>query len=100
VTPAAQTAVALRERDAMTPREILKVDEEWRRLRDEHPVEWQRAVKFDHAVRAADVSLVGKVFVHRQPVPLDEADLRSNDEKQGQLTLTGFANECEGMCGV
>jgi hypothetical protein len=85
-----------------------KSNEEWRRLRDDHPDEWTRAVRFDHAMRAADAvgiatgkrKLVGVPFVHRQNVPLDQADLRHDDEKQGQLTLTGLANECEGMCGV
>jgi hypothetical protein len=84
-----------------------KSNEEWRRMRDDHPDEWTRAVAFDHAIRdaqeagiASGKQLVGLPFVHRQMVPLDQADLRSDDEKQGQLTLTGFANECEGMCGV
>jgi hypothetical protein len=84
-----------------------KSNEEWRRLRDDHPDEWARAVRFDHAIRLADERgkaegkvLVGLPFVHRQMVPLDQADLRSDDEKQGQLTIDGFANECEGMCGV
>jgi hypothetical protein len=84
-----------------------KSNEEWRRLRDEHPVDWRRAVDFDYAMRRADAfgvlekkRLVGVPFVHRQMVPLDQADLRSDDEIQGQLSLTGMANECEGMCGV
>lgn len=84
-----------------------KSNEEWRRLRDEHPDEWARAVRFDHEMREADLAgqdkrkaLVGVPYVHRQMVPLDRADLRSDDEKSGQLTLWGMANECEGMCGV
>lgn len=85
-----------------------KSNEEWRRLRDEHPRDWDRAVRFDHATRIADAEgvasgkrkLVGVPYVHRQNVPLDEADLRTNDEITGQLTLSGMANECEGMCGV
>ncbi len=91
-----------------------KSNEEWRRLRDDHPADWSRAVQFDHLIRTAEADnqlqpstvhklagkLVGKPFVHRQMVPLADADLRSDDEKNGQLTLTGFANECEGMCGV
>lgn len=77
---------------------------EWRRLRDGSPDEWASAVEYDRAMRrngwAKTVGLDGTPFVHRQMVPLDEADLRTDDEKQGQLTLDGFANECEGMCGV
>jgi hypothetical protein len=84
-----------------------KSNEEWRRMRDDMPDEWARAVAYDKAIRdaqaegvAAGKQLAGVPFVHQQLVPLDEADLRSNDEKQGQLTLNGFAGECEGMCGV
>lgn len=82
-----------------------KSNEEWRRLRDKHPAEWSRAVSFDHAIRDADKAgqLVGEPFVHRQCVPLDEADLRDDDDKAGQLRFPGVAgmpNECEGMCGV
>jgi hypothetical protein len=88
-----------------------KSNEEWRRLRDDHPDEWTRAVAFDHAIRDADREgqdvkkmLVGIPFVHRQCVPLDEADIRDDDDKQGQLRFPGLMgveeNECEGMCGV
>ena len=88
-------------------------NEEWRRLRDEHPADWKRAVAFDHAIRAAESDiqprtqekfagrLLGMPFVHRQCVPLDEADLRSDDEKNNQWQLDfSIQNECEGMCGV
>lgn len=84
-----------------------KTNEEWRRLRDEHPADWNRAVVFDHAMRTADAEgnlsarkLVGLPYVHRQCVPLDEADLRTDEERTGQLTIAGMSNECEGMCGV
>jgi hypothetical protein len=84
-----------------------KSNEEWRRLRDQHPDEWTRAVAFDHSQRAANAEgiasgkqLVGTPFVHRQLVPLDEVDLRTDDERHGQMNIFGMANECEGMCGV
>ena len=84
-----------------------KSNEEWRRLRDQHPDEWDRAVKFDHAQRCADKEgqqgrkiLVGLLFVHRQLVPLDQADLRTDDERDGQMNMFGMVNECEGICGV
>jgi len=83
-----------------------KSNEEWRRLRDHHPDEWDRAVRFDHDQRATHEEgiaggkqLVGTPFVHRQLVPLDEADLRTDDERNGQLNIFGMVNECEGFCG-
>lgn len=84
-----------------------KSNSEWRRLRDNSPEEWADAVEFDRQIRSAELDnqareklLVGIPFVHRQCVPLDQADLRSDDEKNGQLGLFGMVNECEGMCGV
>ena len=38
------------------------------------------------------------VFLHSSCKPLDEVDLRTDEEK-GQLTWD-FMAECEGMCGV
>lgn len=82
-------------------------DAEWRRMQAAAPDEWERAVKFDHAIRDADQKgqdqrkmLVGAPFVHAKRIPLDQVDLRTDDEKYGQLTIEGFANECDGMCGV
>ena len=74
---------------------------EWRRLHDEEPEEFQRAVKFDYAYRAAKIQTVrvkGFVpFLHNSCVPLDHVDL-STEEERGQLDM--FGNECEGICGV
>jgi len=74
-------------------------DHEWRRLRDEEPDEFQKAVEFETAFR--DVKrqndMRGEVFLHRQCVTLDKVDL-STDLERGQQSL--FGNECEGMCGV
>lgn len=73
---------------------------EWRRLRDEEPEEFQRAVEFERKMQAACVgqkSLRGVPFLHRSLVPLDQVDL-STLEDHGQMGLWG--NECEGMCGV
>lgn len=76
---------------------------EWRNMRDNRPGEWADAVTFDRQMRQADREgqslrkmLVGVPYVHRQMVPLDEADLRSDTEKFGSL----FEEECEGMCGL
>lgn len=70
---------------------------EWRRLRDDEPSEFDRAVEFERAVGKR--RLLSKLFLHRQCVPLDQVDLSTDDER-GQGILAGFNAECEGMCGV
>lgn len=70
---------------------------EWRRLRDEEPEAWDRAVDFDRRIRTGIHKVRAKCFVHRDCVPLDQVDL-STDSERGQGLLWG--NECEGMCGV
>lgn len=76
-------------------------DHEWRRLRDEEPEEFARAVTFERAYQAAKVLTVrNKGFVpylHNSLVNLDQVDF-STDVERGQGLLWG--NECEGMCGV
>lgn len=75
-------------------------DDEWIRLRDEEPKEFEDAVKFDYAYRAAKVKTLSKTlfkpFVHPSRVPLDQVVFKKRHGKQ----LTMFNNECEGMCGV
>lgn len=73
-------------------------DAQWRALRDEAPEDWARAVEFDRAIRPGFFGMTGEAFVHKQCVPLDQVDL-STAEEHGQMDF-GFANECEGMCGV
>ncbi len=70
---------------------------EWRRLRDEEPEAFARAVDFDTKIRVGINKVRAKCFVHRDCVPLAEVDLSTDDER-GQGLLWG--NECEGMCGV
>lgn len=72
-------------------------DTEWRRLRDEEPEAWDRAVEFDRRIRTGIHAVRGRCFVHKQCVPLDQVDF-STDEDHGQQVM--FGNECEGMCGV
>jgi hypothetical protein len=66
-------------------------------LRDNDPAGWARAVEIDERLRQPDGIAMFKAptFVHRQAVPLVEADLSKSD---AQLNM--FNNECEGMCGV
>jgi hypothetical protein len=81
-------------------------DNEWRRLRDQEPEEFQRAIRFEkdlQAVKAKTERMRGVPFLHPSCVPLDQVDL-STDIERGQLSLwldeQSFGNECEGMCGV
>lgn len=71
---------------------------EWRRLRDESPEDFARAIQIDRAIRAPGYGrLVGECYVHDSMVPLEEVDF-STDEERGQPNL--WDDECEGMCGV
>jgi hypothetical protein len=75
-------------------------DSEWRRLKNEEPEEFQRAVEFERFVQEAKKNRdnVDSVpYLHRSRKPLDEVDFR-NDLDRGQLLL--WQDECEGMCGV
>jgi hypothetical protein len=71
-------------------------DKEWRRIK-ENPVEWADAVDFDHKLRTLEPTIRGKLYLHSSCKPLDEVDLRS-EEELGQGSL--FGAECEGMCGL
>lgn len=77
-------------------------DEEWRRLRDEEPDEFARAVRFDNAYRAAKIRTVkhkGFVpFLHDSRKPLSEINFDAPTHEQAEFDM--FNNECEGMCGV
>lgn len=78
-------------------------DHEWKRLRNEEPDEWQKAVEFDKKLRevckqaTGTARVKGEVFLHNSLVPLDQVDFQSLPERN-QLSL--FGNECEGLCGV
>lgn len=76
---------------------------EWRRLRDEEPREFAKAVRFERATQRAKEktthSFRSVPFLHRSCVPLDQVDL-STDNERGQGLLAGFNAECSGMCGV
>jgi hypothetical protein len=76
-------------------------DHEWRRLRDEEPAEFAKAVKFEkqlQAVKEECRNMGGVPFLHDSLIPLGEVDF-STDFDRGQVEMK-FGNECEGMCGV
>jgi hypothetical protein len=81
----------------------FKSDDEWRRLRDTMPNEWEDAVQFDHQLRIATQqqgAIHSTPFLHRSCVPLDEVDLRTNQERGIMTLFEEFEQECEGMCGL
>lgn len=77
-------------------------NDEWRRLKLEDPVHFQKAVEFDKTYRRLQNENSGglkiEVYLHKSCRPLDEIDF-SNDEDKGQMGFD-FQAECEGMCGI
>lgn len=72
-----------------------KTNTEWRALRDGPAEEWDDAVQTDRLIRSRR-AMNDQVFLHRDCVPLGEADL-STEFERGQMSLL---DECDGMCGV
>ena len=73
---------------------------EWRRLRDEEPEEFRRAIFYERHLQSAAAlvdGLTGIPFLHADRVPLDRVDFRTAEDA-GQLSM--FGEECTGMCGV
>jgi hypothetical protein len=69
-------------------------DSEWRRLKQQEPEEFEKAVQFE---KGRSQNFASTPFLHRSCKPLSEVDF-STEEERGQLSM--FNNECEGMCGV
>lgn len=70
---------------------------EWRRLKNEEPEEFAKAVEFERQIQENKDS-ASTPFLHASRKPLDQVDFR-NDVDRGQQLLS-FMDECEGMCGV
>jgi len=62
-------------------------NEEWRRIKADDPEQWADACDVDRKIRDGGKSrgLRGQQFVHRSGMPLDEADLRVPDPRQGTM---------------
>lgn len=71
-------------------------NEEWRDMHDNHPVDFAEAVAFDVATRSPHLGFEGSAFIHRQRVPLSQADL-SRPEDFGQTSAFGCG---DGICGT
>lgn len=67
---------------------------DWRRVKL-NPADWAEAVAVDNAIRHAHPPY--ELFVHPSRKPLQNVDLRTENEK-GQLNL--WDEECSGICGV
>lgn len=76
--------------------------EEWKRLKNEEPAEFDRAVLFEadsqDIARNCEIT-EGIPFLSRELKPLSEIDFDKPD-RQMNLFGDGFTAECEGMCGV
>ncbi len=74
---------------------------EWRRLKNEEPLEFEKAAQFERDYQATKKTTLRdknvQFFLHSKRIPLSEVDF-STEEEKGQLNM--FNNECEGMCGV
>lgn len=72
-------------------------NEEWRDMRDNHSADFIDAIAFDDVTRVPYLGFQGDAFIHRQFVPLRDADL-TTAEDHGQQAI-GFG--CgEGRCGT
>tara|TARA_R100001480_G_scaffold65013_1_gene77073 strand:- start:57 stop:890 length:834 start_codon:yes stop_codon:yes gene_type:complete len=77
-------------------------NEEWRIIK-KNKEEWDEVIKLDQIIRNQEKykysqsgSVKDQLYLHRDCKPIDEVDLRSDEEK-GQYSLL---DECEGMCGI
>ncbi len=75
-------------------------DEHWRDMRDNSPDEWADAIRVDDIIRNGGTISGSRSkqqqYMHRQLVPLSEADIDGIHLNQPDM----FGNECEGMCGA
>lgn len=82
----------------------FKSNTEWRRMRDNDPAAWARAVEIDNALRCPGVvvnrGLEQKLYVHRTCVPLERAVLGFDDDPRQYYLDLNWTAECAGMCGV
>ena len=92
-------------------------DDTWSWLRENCPDDFHEAVKFDKKIRIqnnTDSIINGDLYLHRARIPLEDVVFKIKKRKDannfGQQTGVdsnsgdnfqyGFANECEGLCGV
>lgn len=68
-------------------------------LRENAPDDYTAMIGVDRAIRTGIRGVKAEaLYLHRSLQPLEEVDLRSSAERDGQLDA--FADECSGTCGV
>lgn len=72
-------------------------NDEWRDMRDDHPLDFAEACDFDDETRVPYIGFEGQSFVHRSRVPLRKADL-STPEDYGQSAI--YFGCGDGICGT
>lgn len=79
-------------------------DRYWDWLKRKRPGEFEQSCQFDEMIRdLSKAGVRGVGFIHKALKPLREVEFDLNEEpNQGRLFAMagGFANECEGMCGL
>lgn len=81
----------------------LRQNPEWVEMRDDDPATFAEACEVDDTMRRPGVmvnrTMDEQLFLHRSCVPLAQAPIDEPESKKLQEVF-GFAQECEGMCGV
>lgn len=76
---------------------------EWRDMKENDSDGWTRAVEIDkkmrHPLALCGVGMDRKAYLHESCVPLDQADIEANEPPLDRY-VSGFFQECEGMCGA
>lgn len=77
---------------------------EWLRLKNEEPEEFQKAVEFEKQLqisKAQTDNFKTTPYLHNSRTPLESIDfeglVKASEEKR---QVSGFIDECDGMCGV
>lgn len=73
-------------------------DDFWLDMKQNRIDEWQDSVELDKFIRQGNKNINSEIYLHRSCVPLDKVEFKPKD-KDAQYKF-GFANECEGMCGL
>lgn len=70
-------------------------DDEWLRLKSQHPRDFAKAVEFERQYQDASKLVFKSVpYLHKSRVPLDQVEFVPGAGRDQ------FGNECQGMCGV
>ena len=93
------SAFVLKETGRKPPRSACtfcpyRSNREWSWLKENDPAGWEEAIAVDRRIKILSHKYDGELYLHRQMVPLENADL---SEQSPQASLL---DECDGMCGV